>query len=304
MSVFNGDGFLRNAIESILKQTYQDFEFIIIDDASTDATRSIISSYKDARIRIFANEENQGLVSCLNRGIELARGEYIFRMDADDISEPTRIERQIAFMDGNRSIGIAGTWIRTLKADGGEVREFPADPEAILCRLLFETVLAHPTVVFRKSVLMDNNLRYEQSFHRCEDYDLWVRAGRVTKISNISEPLLGYRIHSGQTGQKYSKIQGELIRRIHARQLDALGIRPSEQDLNLHRSIGKKVPQYRKSYLREVDGWLARLEEANKKAGIYPEIQFKKTLDFYRKGAEESMVDFLGWFKIKLRQLI
>lgn len=304
MPVFNGGKFLHHAIESILRQTYRDFEFIVIDDASTDATGSIISSYKDGRIRKFANGVNQGLVSCLNRGIELAKGEYIFRMDADDISEPTRIEKQIAFMDGNLSIGIAGSSVRTIKEGKNEVRNFPTDPEIILCRLLFETVLAHPAVVFRKSVLTDNKLRYRQSFHRCEDYDLWVRASRVTKISNISEPLLHYRIHSGQTGQKYGKIQGELIRRIHTMQLNDLGIYPSGPELDLHRSIGKKLPQYRSSYLGEVDQWLAILEEANKRAKIYPEIQFKKTLDFYREGAKKSVVGFRRWLVIMLRHLI
>ena len=114
MSVFNGERYLIKAIDSILNQTFKDFEFIIIDDGSMDSSNAIIRSFDDPRVRLIENEKNIGLTKSLKKGIDLCRGEYIARMDGDDISLPERLKKQVEFMDHNRGVGISGTWKRSI----------------------------------------------------------------------------------------------------------------------------------------------------------------------------------------------
>ena len=153
MPVYNAAPYLREAIDSILNQTYSDFEFLIINDGSTDETESIINSYNDPRIVYLKNETNIKLISTLNKGIELAKGKYIVRMDGDDISLPTRIELQVQFMENNESVGLGGTFIRSF---GGAIEGkvgYSTTHEEIKFKLLFDTHFPHPTAIIRKQIL-------------------------------------------------------------------------------------------------------------------------------------------------------
>jgi glycosyltransferase involved in cell wall biosynthesis len=138
MSVYNGEKYLRQAIESILQQTYTDFEFIIIDDGSTDSSREIIQSYDDKRIRLVINEQNIGLTKSLNKGIRLAKGEFIARMDADDISLPQRFEKQVAYLDSHPEVGVLGTYANIIDHRGKIINNiiFPTEHETILWTML------------------------------------------------------------------------------------------------------------------------------------------------------------------------
>ncbi len=155
MSVYNGEKYLREAIDSILGQTFKDFEFLIIDDGSTDSSVEIIRSYADPRIRLIQNEENIGLSRSLNKGLKLARGEYIARMDADDISLPRRLAAQVGLLDKQPDIGLVGTSIQLIDCDGERmhVHRVPTTHAQILWALCFTTPLAHPSVVFRKVII-------------------------------------------------------------------------------------------------------------------------------------------------------
>src|SRR5688572_27419114 len=153
LPTYNAAGWLESAVDSVLNQTLRDIEVVVMDDGSTDATSGILARYTDARLRII-RDDNRGLVAVLNRGIELANGRYIARMDADDIACPTRLATQVAFLDAHRAVGICGTWFRvhTLDKRPSHVRT-PKHHDEIAATLFFRSAFGHPTVMFRRSFL-------------------------------------------------------------------------------------------------------------------------------------------------------
>lgn len=213
MAVYNAEKYLNECIESILNQTYKDFEFIIIDDCSTDRSFSIIQEYakKNKKIKVINNKENLGLTKNLNKALLLSKGKYIARMDADDISESTRFERQIKFLEENQDIDIVGSFCTDIDEEGNKIgeRKNPITHEDILKVLPKVNPVAHPTVMMRKKSLnkIDN---YKEKFKKCQDYDLWFRAAaNGLKMHNIPEYLFKYRINDSYTSRKsfeYRKI--------------------------------------------------------------------------------------------------
>ncbi|MBN2857345.1 MAG: glycosyltransferase family 2 protein [Candidatus Delongbacteria bacterium] len=196
MSVYNAEPFLAEAIESILGQSFSDFEFIITNDASTDGSLEILSNYskKDDRIILLRNLENRGLAANLNRMIEIAEGKYIARMDADDISLPERLQKQYDFMENNPGIGVSGAQIIPFGSKKFKMDPAPVTHEEIKASLFFTNPMMHPTVMFRKSVLEETSARYDENLRTSQDLDLWFSLIRKTKFANCSEPMLRYRI--------------------------------------------------------------------------------------------------------------
>ncbi len=197
MSVYNGQRYLRQAVESILGQTFRDFEFIIVDDGSTDSTGKILAGYDDPRIKCLNNDRNMGLSRSLNRGLDLASGIYIARMDADDVAEPPRLERQKVFLDTNLEIGLCGS-NAALIDDGGRdagKSERPLNDIEIRWRCLTGNPFFHPTVMIRRGVLVDSGLAYDETFETAQDYDLWARVLERTKAANMPERLVRIRAH-------------------------------------------------------------------------------------------------------------
>ncbi|MEW5784278.1 MAG: glycosyltransferase [Bacillota bacterium] len=195
MPVFNGEKYLEEAIGSILKQSFVDFELLIINDGSTDGSAAIINSYHDPRVRPVHNEKNLKLAAALNRGIALARGEYIARMDCDDLSLPERLSRQVSFLDENPSCGLCATNAVAVNTAGENLFNlFPEETAVPLeWTLIWENPIAHPTVMLRKKFLLEFDLKYQDI--PSEDYDLWCRLVLRAKISRMSEVLLHYRYH-------------------------------------------------------------------------------------------------------------
>lgn len=196
MPVYNSELYLDKAIESILLQTYQNFEFIIINDGSTDRSLEIIEKYKnsDARI-ILINKKNSGIVEALNDGIKLSKGKYIARMDSDDISLPNRFMEQIHFIN-DMKVDVCGSWIQTLKEDGlWDVSKNPEKHEDISFRLFFMTSFAHPSVLIKKDIF--ETVQYENV--TAEDYKLWCDITlKGYRLGNVQKVLLHYRVHSNQ----------------------------------------------------------------------------------------------------------
>ena len=193
MPVYNAEKHLSEAIESILNQTYKDFEFLIINDGSSDQSESIINRYNDKRIRYIKNNTNLKIAETLNKGISLAKGKYIARMDADDISLPERLMHQVDFLDSNPDVGVCGTWFRTTGISNRTVRT-PVDDPNIKSFLFFNSPFCHPSVMIRKEILLLNNITYEDILY-AEDYLLWIKLSRCTKMANIPEVLFIYREH-------------------------------------------------------------------------------------------------------------
>jgi glycosyltransferase involved in cell wall biosynthesis len=219
MSAYNAEKYIAEAIDSILNQTFSDFEFIVINDGSTDTTAEIVRSYTDPRIVFIDNAENQGLIAALNQGLDMCRGEYIARMDADDVSLPERFEKQIRFMDANPEIGVLGTDYCIF----GAVKRTVKQKERIGCAdILMGWHIWHPSAMLRKSVFDKENLRYSPDFAVSEDYELWSRAARYTKIANLPEVLLRYRWHDANQSVRYRALQQENGLRAKKKLLDFL----------------------------------------------------------------------------------
>lgn len=201
MPVYNGERYLRQALESILKQTFTDFEFVIIEDGSTDNTCAILESYDDSRIVIVRNQKNIGFTRSLNKGLSLAQGEYVARMDADDISLPQRFTKQVAFLREHPEIGILGCNCLDIDSKGryAGLRVMPDSNLQIRWASLLENPFAHPAVMMRRDVITRNGLAYDESFETTQDYELWSRVLKYTRGGNLSEPLVQYRLCLGVT---------------------------------------------------------------------------------------------------------
>ncbi len=204
LPVYNGQPYLEKAVQSILGQTFEDFEFIIINDGSADGSKAVLERFadRDDRIRL-VHQENQGLVPSLNRGLSMAKGRYIARMDADDISLPERLEHQVQFLDSNPEVGVVGTQHVWIGADGEVTHRpsLPTDPSFIAWRLLFVTCIVHPSVLARRSLLRRLE-GYAEWAEYGEDYELWTRAVLESKFANLPQILLKYRRWDGEQATK------------------------------------------------------------------------------------------------------
>jgi hypothetical protein len=206
MPVYNAERFLKESIDSILTQTFTAFEFLIIDDASTDGSAAIIQSYTDPRIRYVKNETNLGISATLNRGIELARTELIARMDADDISHPQRLQKQFEFCRQNPDCALLSCWAIMITEDRKEIRIEKFNSRYYYYNLTFECWIYHPTIVFRKTAVMNVGM---YSVPYAEDYELFWQLLRKYKICNLPEALLEYRITSASLHQVTKKKEYE-----------------------------------------------------------------------------------------------
>ncbi|UWF59414.1 glycosyltransferase [Brucella sp. 2716] len=191
MPTRNSEKYLKPALESILKQAFTKFELIIVDDQSTDRTLNIIAGYKDRRIRIISGS-GAGISAALNEAVRQARGEYIARMDADDIADPSRLGKQVSFLDDNPEIGVCGTLFQEF-GDGDAIHNHMENVR--YGDLLMGCYIGHPTAMFRRELFIENQLFYNEDMRFSEDYELWSRAIRVTGLANIPEILLKYRRH-------------------------------------------------------------------------------------------------------------
>lgn len=198
MSVYNTkEEYLREAIESILNQTFKDFEFIIFDDASNITTKSIIKSYHDERIVLIENSNNVGLTVNLNKGLDLSKGRYIVRMDADDVSYPNRLEETIAYLEKNKDVNILGTYVRWEKRTAKSYGRISRKARKVLF-LITNAGPVHSSTVIRKSFLEKYELKYDEYYTNAQDYELWTRCIDRTDIVIYPKPLLYYRVHHGQ----------------------------------------------------------------------------------------------------------
>ena len=193
--------YLREAIESVLRQTFADFEFIILDDCSPDPNvEKVVKSYADSRIRFYKNEQNIGISKTRNKLIELARGEYLAVMDHDDVSLPERFEKEAAYLDTHPDVGLVSC--KAEKFPRGGLTKNPENDKDIKLAMMRSCPITHSACMIRKSVLVDDNIRYEEEFSPSEDYALYVRLMKVTKFHNLPEVLFRYRWHVDNTSHK------------------------------------------------------------------------------------------------------
>ncbi|MBN1841350.1 MAG: glycosyltransferase [Deltaproteobacteria bacterium] len=214
MSVYDGERYLRDSVESMLNQTFADFEFVIVNDSSTDASRAILESYDDSRILLLHNQKNRGLTYSLNRGLAAAKSEYVARMDADDISVPQRLEKQVSFLRAHPEIGILGCSCDNIDSEGRRVGSstMPETDLAVRWVSLLGNPFIHSTVMIRRGILVSNGLKYDETFETAQDYDLWTRMLQHTRGANLGERLIRYRLCDNVTRkQRKSQLQNHDI---------------------------------------------------------------------------------------------
>lgn len=278
MPVYNGSQYLKDAIDSILGQTFQDFHFLIINDGSTDNSVNIIESYSDQRINLVHNDRNLGLVASLNKGLTHAQGEYVARMDADDISRPERLACQVSFMDANPLVGVCGCWVKYLSRENNSVWKLPENSEEIRCWQFHTVGVAHPSVMMRRQFFSENELFYDPYHRHIEDYELWGRAIRYMEFANIQKVLLDYRISAGQICAKNGAEQRAAMAPLRLQRVRELGIEPTPDQQRLHEIIMNSAITSELVSLDRIEVWLMQLEAANRAINIYPVSLFSRRL--------------------------
>jgi glycosyltransferase involved in cell wall biosynthesis len=201
MPAYNCASFVRAAVDSIIGQTETDWELIILDDCSTDNTLEVLLSIRDRRICIVQSEKNLGQANQMNKGIRMAKGEFIAIAHADDINERNRLEEQLKLFRKNSAIGVVGAWIKYIGEREG-FWESPVGAENCLVKMLDDSPIAHPTAMMRASVLKDLICLYRQDFVPAEDYELWARLSAITKFDNVPLFLVNYRFHLSQISKR------------------------------------------------------------------------------------------------------
>ena len=285
MPVYNGGSYLRPAILSILNQDFEDFELLIIDDGSIDASMEVANSFNDPRIRIEPNGKNLGLITSLNRGLDLAKGEYVARMDADDIAFPKRLSTQVAFMESHPDIGLCGTWYERESSEGTVAMKPPVDDQLIRFFLIFDTVFTHSTILLRRSFFENHHLRYDPAYIYAEDFDLWTRCALHMRLANIPEVLLLYQDHADNTSNRHKKEQVFTADKVRCRYLETLELQPTANEYQIHNDL----IQFRlKGNIKELEAagsWLIRLAKAAETTLDLPSAAIFSELSRYWYGA-------------------
>jgi len=283
MPCFNAALYLKESIESILNQTYQKLEFVIIDDGSTDGSWSILESYQvqEKRIKLHKNQENLGLIATLNKGIPLCKGKYIARMDADDISLPERLEKQVDFLEKYNEYALVGTGY-TFFSEHQANRRFVLQclemcSSLINVRSLFYTPFNHASILIRNEVMQ--TYFYDDEYPIAEDYELFTRIIKSYKGANLQEVLM--HIREAIKSNSRSNVQQQLssVKKIYQNQLDYYNIPYSEQELSLHLLLSESnatVPSIKE--LNEIVKWLILLKNFNQANHFFPQNTFNRTL--------------------------
>jgi len=275
MPVRNREDFVTGAIRSVLAQSFGDFELLIIDDGSTDHSAEVVAGIDDPRIRLVRQESNQGIPKTRNRGLDLARGEYLALLDSDDWAYPQRLARQVAYLDRHREVAAVGSWAHRITRDGRPASPIvrPFRPRDVRARILFVSCFKNPTMMARTDVM--RAFRYREEFTFCQDIDLWARISAKHALANIPEFLIRYRL--GGDSHQSDVLSEQLKTRIAGDQLRDLGIDATPDDVRGHHQLRNLVGfDPADAFIDWCEAWLRRLIEANVKNARYPEPEFSQ----------------------------
>ncbi|QQL50204.1 glycosyltransferase family 2 protein [Mucilaginibacter ginkgonis] len=262
LPVHNGEKYLKEAVNSILNQTLVDFELIIINDGSTDNTYNILRSFNDGRVKIINNAEKLRVVRCLNLGIQMAKGKYIARMDADDISVLTRFEKQVEYFDAHPAIDICGSYVDVFGNKEFVLRTYE-DHDDIKAALLFLNVVTHPSVMFKSASFKSRSLLYDEAFVNAEDYGLWIDAMDTMKFATVPMVLLNYRLHDENISIKKLTnwdVLKEMNFKAYRKIFKRMGLNPTQNELNMHINAGFKITENLPEFeFRDYVIWLQKI---------------------------------------------
>jgi hypothetical protein len=277
MSVYNAAPYVQAAVESILQQTVDDFEFVMINDGSSDGSTEILRSYanRDARI-LLIEQENRGLIASLNRGLEMAHGRYLVRMDADDVSLPRRLEQVCSWFEKVPEADIVGTGMRCFGALNADWFPDWFGHEEIRCQMLFRNALAHPTVALRLDRLREAGLQFDPEFVHAEDYDLWERASHGLGLQNIATVTVKRRLHSESVTSLHLGRMRLSAQAIQERQLRRLGFAWAPLQSS---AIARGGPESNESLTVESAVlWLHEIQKRNALVGLFDQRALERVL--------------------------
>ena len=294
---YNREAYVCVAIDSILAQSFTDYELLVIDDGSTDGSCEAVLSYDDSRIRLIRNEGNLGIAATRNIALGFARGHYLAFLDSDDMARGDRLAKQTAFLDSHPDHGAVGAWIAWMDGDGHpleKIKRLATDADTIAAERLFRPGIANSSAMVRTALLRD--FPHREDMIVGSDYEMWARFATRHKIANLPETL----VRSRQHGQRITELRADLVKRtrcgIYRTQLDALGVDFSDDDLEGHfllRRMHRVGFTPDAAYVAWAGNWLAGLRTANRGMGLYPEPAFARSLGvFWAKTCREA-----GWGK-------
>ncbi|MCE5324002.1 glycosyltransferase family 2 protein [bacterium] len=282
MPVYNTQKYLEEALDSILAQSFDDFELIAVDDGSTDGSTAILDRYsqKDSRMHVL-HQDNSGISAARNNGMRHARGNYIAVMDSDDICLPDRLSRQVALMEKHPEVGLCGTRCSFFGSDGEYAGVVPpVDPDCVKSLLLLVPTLSNTSVMMRRDLMISNNLFYDESLVAAEDYDMSRRFSQYCKITNLPDILMRIRVHNTSTTQQIKDQNDRCLSAVHKRVLSELGIQASKEELEMHLSVstGTYCMARSREYIACVENWFCKLTQANAITHVYEPSALAKVL--------------------------
>jgi glycosyltransferase involved in cell wall biosynthesis len=281
MLAYNSSKYVETAIGSILNQSFTDFELVIVYDHSEDDTVDILEKFqeKDGRVRIIKNENEKGIVGAANTGLKHSKGEFVARMDSDDLSELTRLEKQVAIMEKDGDICLLGGGCYVIDEFGKrkDVIVFRESPEKIKAKLFFENDFVQSSVMIRKKTL-DEIGYYSQETPSCEDYELWTRISEKYKVWNMPDILVSYRVHGESDTGRQRNIREKMLKTIYTRQMELFGISHSEDELDLHYRIYNNKFSVERSVISEIEDWFSKIYRHNESTGYYDKECFREVI--------------------------
>lgn len=284
MPVYNSEQYIKEALESILNQTYKNLEIVLVDDGSTDRSVEIIKSYHDDRIRLVQNEKNMGIPYTRNVGLKEAKGKYLAIMDSDDIAMPNRIERQIDYLEKNPDIDAVGSYYIQF-GDVAEKKVTPkySKPEELKIMLMFYNPIANPSATIRMETLEKHHIKYNLDFFVAQDYQLWVQLAKVGKLEILPEFLLKYRFGHENISKKSNREKREkrkrLIGRIHEDMLEFLGVGFTKEELTVYNEFFTESYGSAVSNITTVHTVIDKLKKWNKDTQTFDHDLFLSILD-------------------------
>lgn len=274
MPAYNSGAYIKGAMESVFSQSYRFFEFIVINDGSTDATEHIIQSFADKRLVYIKNETNLGLVKSLNKGIAAAKGQFIARMDADDVCLPTRLEEQIALFETRPEAIVVGSDYYLMNGDKLTISKNINDSDYSKTLLLFTPCFCHPTVMMKNTP----EINYEEEFVHAEDFRLWTQLASSGAFYNVNKPLLKYRTHNAQVSFNNRQTQLQISARIRKDYLNKLGFTYTNAQFSIHNLIGNNQFITSVEELNNIRLWLEELVNQNERIKKIESQSFKKAI--------------------------
>jgi glycosyltransferase involved in cell wall biosynthesis len=279
MPVYNAAPYIREAVQSLLDQTYKDFELIVVDDGCTDESINIIEEFGDERIRILRNERNSGIVFSRNRGTAAAHGRYIAPFDADDIARKDKFEKQIAFLEKNPDFAMLGSWVKIIDEQGrpaGRKWKVNAPPEKIPAILLFRNYFAQSAMVIRREVLPEGY--YSEGYDVVEDYKMWIDITSRYKAWNYPDYLLLYRVHSLSATNFKAQRMIERDKMIFRYIYQKLEIEPDEGQLSLLIALKNGNSFENAQRIKELHNFLELIIKRNRKLHVYDQSELARVV--------------------------